>query len=188
MLICFGLCGSFCTVGRAVAQMKKLVDDGNEMLAVGSFAFCSTDTRFGSCAQIKNEIRGICGRPVIETLDAAEPIGPVIKPDLMILAPCTGNSLAKLRHGIYDTPALLAAKSHLRNCRPLLIALATNDALSGNFENLAALYNRKNVFFVPLLQDDPAKKPCSLVCDFERIPEAADAALNGRQLLPLFVK
>ena len=187
MLICFGLCGSFCTVERAIGQMKALKDAGHGLLPVGSEIFCATDTRFGKHETIREEIERICGRPPIDTLTAAEPIGPVMKPDLCLIAPCTGNTLSKLRHGIYDTPVTLAAKACLRSARPLLIALATNDALSGNFENLAALYNRKNVFFVPLRQDDPANKPYSLVCDFERVPEAVEAAREGRQLLPLFV-
>ena len=140
---------------------------------------------YGGC-EIVNEIETVCKRKMILTLTDAEPIGPKLCPELMIVAPTTGSTLANLRHGIYDTPVTLAAKSHLRNDRPLLIALATNDALSGNFENLAALYNRNNYYFVPLRQDDPERKPFSLVCDFERIPAAVDAAAAGKQLLPLF--
>ena len=186
MLICYGFCGSFCTVGRSVSELRRLKNAGHDLIPVGSFAFSQNDTRFGKAEEIVNEIETICKRKMILTLTDAEPIGPKLCPELMIVAPTTGSTLAKLRHGIYDTPVTLAAKSHLRNDRPLLIALATNDALSGNFENLAALYNRINYYFVPLRQDDPERKPFSLVCDFERIPAAVDAAAAGKQLLPLF--
>ena len=188
MLICFGFCGSFCTVGRAMRQLQALKERGHELLPVGSFAFCRTDTRFGRADELRVRIEEICGKALIDDLVGAEPVGPVYKPDLMVIAPTTGNTLSKLRHGVYDTPVTLAAKAHLRAGRPLLLALATNDALSGNFENLAALYNRKNIFFLPLRQDDPVRKPFSLVADFERIPEAVDAAARGEQLRPLFTE
>ena len=187
MLICYGFCSSFCTVDRSLAVLQALKDQGHELLPVCSPNFAKTDTRFGRADDKIRSIERICGRKMICTLTEAEPVGPVLKPDLMIVAPCTGNTLAKLRLGISDNPLTLAAKSHLRNGRPLLIALATNDGLSGNFENLAALYRQKNLFFVPLVQDDPIKKPNSLVCSFEMIPEAAKAAVSGRQLLPLFL-
>jgi dipicolinate synthase subunit B len=187
MLICYGFSSSFCTVERALAALAALKNQGHRILPVCSFHFASTDTRFGKAKEILSRIEEVSGEKMISTLADAEPVGPKDCPDLMIIAPCTGNTLAKLRAGIYDTPLTLAAKAHLRNGKPLLLALATNDGLSGNFENLAALYQRKNVFFVPLLQDDVEKKPFSLVADFERIPKAAKAALSGRQLLPLFL-
>ena len=187
MLICYGFSSSFCTVERALAALRRLREQGHRILPVCSFHFAKTDTRFGRAAEIVAQIEEACGEKMISSIAEAEPVGPVLCPDLMIVAPCTGNTLAKLRAGIYDTPLTLAVKAHVRSGRPLLLALATNDGLSGNFENLAALYQRKNVFFVPLLQDDPRKKPFSLVSDFERIPEAARAAMEGRQLLPLFL-
>lgn len=186
MLICYGFCGSFCTVSRSIAQFEKLAASGVDLLPVASFNFASASTRFGSASSFRSKIETVCRRPLVDTLVDAEPIGPVLRPDAMIIAPLTGNSLSKLRHGVYDTPVTLAAKACLRSGTPLLLALATNDALSSNFENLAALYNRKNVFFVPLRQDDPAQKPFSAVADFDRIPDALSAALNRQQLLPLF--
>ena len=187
MLICYGFCSSFCTVDRSLAVLEKLKELGHDLVPVCSFHFASTDTRFGRAEEKIGRAEEICGRKMIRSLPQAEPVGPVLKPDLMIIAPCTGNTLAKLRLGISDTPLTLAAKAHLRNGAPLLIGLATNDGLSGNFENLAALYRRKNLFFVPLFQDDPINKPHSLVCNFEMIPQAATAAVNGQQLLPLFL-
>lgn len=186
MLICYGLCGSFCTAARSLDAMEQLKNRGYDLLPVGSTVFCKTDTRFGKASEILSKIETLCQRPMISTLTDAEPVGPVLKPDAMIIAPLTGSSLSKLSHGISDTPVTLAAKAHLRNGRPLLLGLATNDALSGNFENLARLYTRKNIYFVPMREDDPQNKPSSLVCDFARIPEALEAALGGRQLLPVF--
>ena len=187
MKICWGFCGSFCTAARAISALETLKNTGHDLLPVFSFSFQNIDTRFGKASDICAKIEEICGKPAVRTLAGAEPVGPVEKPDLMIVAPLTGNSLSKLSHGVSDTPVTLAAKAHLRNGRPLLLALASNDALGGNFENLARLYARKNIYFVPLLQDDPARKPNPLVAQFERIPAAAKAAVEGRQLLPLFV-
>lgn len=186
MKICYGFCGSFCTVARSFAVLKQLVDEGHEVLPVGSYNFLHTDTRFGKAEDWIKKIETLCGRPMIASIEEAEPVGPVLKPDLMIIAPLTGTSLSKLACGQSDTPVTLAAKAHLRNQRPLLLALATNDALGAGFENLAKLYQRKNVFFVPLLQDDPLKKPNSLVSVFEKIPLAMEYAMKGKQLLPLF--
>ena len=186
MKICYAFCSSFCTVSRSVAALEALKKQGHILLPVFSEHFQTVDTRFGKASEICAKIEEICGRPGVKTLSEAEPIGPVERPDLMIMAPLTGNSLAKLAQGISDTPATLAAKAHLRGGRPLLLALASNDALGANFVNLAALYGRKNIFFVPMSEDDPANKPNSLVALFERIPEAAEEAMRGRQMLPLF--
>ena len=186
MLICYGFCSSFCTVERSLGALKELIGEGHRILPVCSYHFEKTDTRFGRAEEILARIEELCGPPVIRTLQDAEPVGPVHRPALMILAPCTGNTTAKLCHGISDTPVTLAAKAHRRSGKPLLLAFASNDGLSGNFENIARLYGQKNLYFVPLCQDDPINKPYSLVCDFARIPEAAKAAVEGRQLLPLF--
>lgn len=185
-MICYGLCGSFCTLDKSLEQMKILVDLGEEILPVVSYNLYSTDTRFGTAESFLNRITEISKREPIHTIEDAEPIGPLIKPEILIIAPCTGNTLAKIANGISDTPVTLAAKSHLRNNRPLILAIATNDGLAGNFKNISALYVRKNIYFVPMVQDDIIKKPSSLVSNFSLIPAAVDAAKKGKQLLPLF--
>ena len=175
MKIVFCLCGSFCTFGRGIAELEKLAAAGHEIIPVMSFNAYETDTRFGTAAMFRERIVAAAGREVIHTIAGAEPIGPVMKPDLTIIAPCTGNSLAKLANGITDTPVTMAAKSTLRCDLPLVIALATNDALSANLANIAVMRNRKNVHFVPMGMDDPANKPHSLVADFERLSEVLRA-------------
>ena len=175
MKIVFCLCGSFCTFGRGIAELEKLAAAGHEIIPVMSFNAYETDTRFGSAAMFRERIVAAACREVIHTIAGAEPIGPVMKPDLTIIAPCTGNTLAKLANGITDTPVTMAAKSTLRCDLPLVIALATNDALSANLANIAVMRNRKNVHFVPMGMDDPANKPHSLVADFERLSEVLRA-------------
>lgn len=175
MKIVFCLCGSFCTFGRGIAELEKLAAAGHEIIPVMSFNAYETDTRFGTAAMFRERIVAAAGREVIHTIAGAEPIGPVMKPDLTIIAPCTGNTLAKLANGITDTPVTMAAKSTLRCDLPLVIALATNDALSANLANIAVMRNRKNVHFVPMGMDDPANKPHSLVADFERLSEVLRA-------------
>lgn len=175
MKIVFCLCGSFCTFGRGIAELEKLAAAGHEIIPVMSFNAYETDTRFGTAAMFRERIVAAAGREVIHTIAGAEPIGPVMKPDLTIIAPCTGNTLAKLANGITDTPVTMAAKSTLRCDLPLVIALATNDALSANLSNIAVMRNRKNVHFVPMGMDDPANKPHSLVADFERLSEVLRA-------------
>lgn len=187
MLIGYALCGSFCTFSRSIAVMERLCADGHELIPIMSGNAYSTDTRFGEAAVIRERIISICGRDIIHTVDAAEPLGPKVKLDLLIVSPCTGNTLAKLACGITDTAVTMACKAHLRCDRPLLIALATNDGMSANLGNLGHMLARKSVYFVPLLQDDPEGKPHSLVAELERIPEAVTAAMEGRQLRPLFV-
>lgn len=187
MLIGYALCGSFCTFSRSLAVMEQLRSDGHELLPIMSDVAYSTDTRFGKAAEICEKIAAICGRDIIHTVEAAEPLGPKIKLDLLIVSPCTGNTLAKLANGVTDTSVTMACKAHLRCDRPLLIALASNDAMSANLSNLARLLSRKSVYFVPLSQDDPRGKPHSLVAEFERIPEAVTAAMAGEQIRPMFV-
>ncbi len=185
MKICWGVTSSFCTLQKIYPILEKISAE-NDVIPLCSFNFQSTDTRFGKSADHLSTLEKLTKKPVISSLCDAEPLGPMLKPDIMVIAPCTGNTLAKLASGIFDTPVTLGAKAHLRNGKPLLIALATNDGLSLNFKNLAELYSRKNIFFVPLIQDDPASKPSSLVCDFSLIPNAITAAMENRQLLPLF--
>lgn len=186
MKICWGLTSSFCTLSRVYSVFSHISKD-NDIYPVASFNFCTTDTRFGKAEDHLKTVEYISAREIIDSVASAEQIGPVIKPDVMIIAPCTGNTLAKIAAGIFDTPVTLGAKAHLRNNKPLVIALATNDALSLNFKNIADLYQRKNIYFVPMVQDDPVNKPASLVCRFELIPDAIAAALEHRQLLPLFL-
>ncbi len=187
MLIGYAMCGSFCTFSKSIAVLEKLRADGHEIIPIMSAIAHSTDTRFGRAEEIRERISDICGRDIISTVEAAEPLGPKVKLDLLIVSPCTGNTLAKLAQGITDTSVTMACKAHLRCDRPLLIALASNDAMSANLQNIAGLLTRKAVYFVPLSQDDPAGKPHSLVAEFERIPEAVTAAMEGRQIRPLFV-
>lgn len=186
MMIGYALCGSFCTLGRSIDEMIRLKEAGHELLPIMSETAYSTDTRFGSADEISDRIVYICGRQIIHTIADAEPLGPKIRLDLLIISPCTGNTLAKLANGITDTAVTMAAKAHMRCDRPLLIALASNDAMSANLANIGRMLNRKNVYFVPLVQDDPIGKPHSLVADFSLLGEAADAAMEGKQLRPLF--
>ncbi|HCC35093.1 MAG TPA: dipicolinate synthase subunit B [Ruminococcaceae bacterium] len=181
----FALCGSHCTFSGAIPQMKALKAQGFSLIPIMSNAAYKTDTRFGKADDIKSQVEKICGREVIASIEDAEPIGPEKLLDIMIIAPCTGNTLAKLANGITDTSVTMAAKAHLRNQRPLLIAIATNDALSGSAKNIGQLLGTKNIFFVPFRQDDPMKKPRSAVAVFEQLPQAVFEALHGRQLQPI---
>ena len=183
----FALCGSFCTFSRALPQMQALLDAGYEVLPIMSFNAGSIDTRFGKAADFIEKIEAICGRKVIRSILEAEPIGPKKMTDIMLIAPCTGNTLAKLANGITDTPVTMAAKSHLRGARPVLLAVATNDALGASAQNIGRLLNRKHYYFVPLSQDDSQKKPTSLVAHFDLIVPAVEAALAGKQLQPVFL-
>lgn len=183
----FAFCGSFCTHQSVLQAYLRLTDTYEQIVPILSEHAASIDTRFGTAEHFLWEIETAAGRPAICTLAEAEPIGPKKLLDLLIIAPCTGNTLAKLAHGITDSVVTLAAKAHLRNNGPILLALATNDALAGNAENIGKLLARRNYFFVPLRQDDPVGKPCSLVADMTKIEEAAQAALLGRQLQPLLL-
>ena len=183
----FALCGSFCTFSRVIETVAALVADGWNVTPVMSFQSASTDTRFGTAANFRTALTEICGQPLIDTIAAAEPIGPKKRFDVLVVAPATGNTLAKIAAGIADTPATLAVKSHLRNNRPVVVAVSTNDGLGGNAANIGALMARKHLFFVPFGQDDPAGKPNSLVADFSRIGETAEAALRGEQLQPVLL-
>ena len=179
------MCGSFCTFSKAFEQMIKLKAAGAELTPIMSYHAATLDTRFGTAEENIMTAENICGKGVINTIPLAEPVGPKKMFDLLIVCPCTGNTMAKLAAGITDTPVTMAVKSHLRNGRPVLIAAATNDALSASAKNIGTLLNIKNIYFVPFRQDDFVKKPRSAVADFSVIPEAAKAALNGRQLQPI---
>ncbi len=186
-MIAFAFCGSFCTHKNAVEQLQELVFSGYEVLPVFSEKVQHTDTRFGKARDLIEEVECICGREGIKTLADAEKQITSGGIDCVIVAPCTGNTLAKAALGITDGVVTMAVKAHLRNKKPVLIAFASNDALSGNLKNIAAMLEKKNVYFVPLKQDDPVKKPSSLVCDWEKLPAALEAATQGKQLHPLIV-
>lgn len=183
----FALCGSFCTFDKAKAQMMFLKEKGFDIYPIMSFNAYSTDTRFGTAQSHVIEIEKLCGRKIISTLTQAEPVGPKKMFDILIIEPCTGNTIAKLASGVTDTPVTLAAKSHLRNDRPLLIAVSTNDALSMAATNIGRLLNNRNVYFVPMKQDDCEKKPRSVVADFTKTYDAVVSALDGKQLQPIYI-
>lgn len=182
----FAMCGSFCTFAKAIEQMKKIAEAGYKVLPIMSQISYSTDTRFGRANDFIQEIEEICGRKIIKSIVEAEPIGPKKMVDLMIVAPCTGNTLAKLANGITDTTTTMAVKSTLRIGRPVLLVPATNDALAASAQNIGRLLNNKNIYFAPMKQDDPVKKPFSIVADFTQILPAALAALEGKQLQPIY--
>lgn len=181
----FAICGSFCTFEKVFCEIEGLVDGGFSVVPIMSENAYTLDTRFGSAAYWRERLAAITGKSIIHTISDAEPIGPQKLLDALIIAPCTGNTLAKLSLGITDTPVTLAAKAHLRNARPLIIAPSTNDALSNAAKNIGALLNYKNVYLVPFGQDSFEKKPMSMVADFSKIKAALDEALLGRQLQPI---
>ncbi len=183
----FALCGSFCTFSKAIAQMKYLKGTGMDLVPIMSQNAYTMDTRFGRAEDFIREIETICGHPVIHTIEAAEPIGPKKMFDILIIEPCTGNTIGKLANGITDTPVTMAAKSHLRNARPLLIAVSTNDALGAAGKNIGQLLNYKNIYFIPMRQDDSVKKPRSIVADFTMTEDAVHAALKGEQIQPILM-
>jgi len=181
----FAVTGSFCTFKAVFPQMKLLVEKGYQVTPIMSENAYSTDTRFGNARDWVQQAQEMTGQPVIHTIAQAEPIGPKKLLDLLIIAPCTGNTLGKLACGIYDTAPTLAVKSHRRNDGPVLIAVSTNDALASSAASIGMLQSRKGIFFVPYEQDDFRAKPTSCVADFTRILPAAEAALEGRQLQPM---
>ena len=181
----YALCGSFCTHAQSLIQLKNLIAAGYEVQPIVSETVFATDTRFGKAQALIEELEGSTSHPVIHTVPDAEPLGPKISLDALIIAPCTGNTMAKLAAGITDTPVLMAAKAHLRNEKPLIIAVSTNDALGMNLKNIGLLMNTKNIYFVPFGQDDYIKKPLSLVAHMEEIPATIEAALKRKQIQPV---
>ena len=184
MNIGFALCGSFCTYERVFPVMRQLAEN-HKVTPIFSRAAATLDSRFGTSAEFLAKAEEICGIPPLLTIPDVEPVGPKKLFDILIIAPCTGNTLAKLAHSIADGPVTMAAKSHLRNGRPILVAVSTNDALSGAAENIGRLLNRKHYYFVPFGQDDPVNKPNSMVAHFEMIPKAMGAAIEGQQVQPI---
>ena len=185
-MIGYAFCGSFCTHKKSVEIMEKLLTDGYEIQPIMSECVYGTDTKFGSAKEMKLRVESLCRKEIIHTIVGAEPLGPQIKLDALIISPCTGNTLAKLANGLTDTAVCMAAKAHLRSDRPLVIALASNDAMSANLRNIGMLLSRKCVYFVPMIQDDPKNKPHSLVADFDRLPETLALALSGAQCRKVF--
>lgn len=185
-MIGFAMCGSFCTLKRSFEILSSLCKT-YDVLPIMSPITYETDTRFGTAEDHITRAEELCGRKIVHTVEGAEPLGPAQPLEALVICPCTGNTLAKMARGITDTAVCMAAKAHLRSDRPLVIALASNDAMSANLGNIATLLNRKQVYFVPLKQDDPVSKPHSLVADFSLVEAALEAALDGRQLRPLFM-
>ncbi|MGE5614886.1 MAG: dipicolinate synthase subunit B [Bacillota bacterium] len=181
----FAFTGSFCTFSKVIPEFEKIASEGADLLPIISYAVDSTDTRFGKASEWKSIIEKISGKQVIKTIVDAEPIGPKALLDIMVVAPCTGNTLGKLANGITDTPVTMACKAHLRNGKPLLLAPATNDGLGANGKNIFTLLNCKNIYFVPFGQDDPNRKCNSLMAKFELLIPAIQSALEGKQLQPV---
>lgn len=186
MNIGFAMCGSFCTYHQVFPIMEALAKVHN-VIPIFSHSAYTVDSRFGTAQQHIRSACEICGHEPLSTIEQVEPIGPKKLLDALIIAPCTGNTLAKLAHSIADGPVTMAAKSHLRNGRPILIAVSTNDALAGAAENIGKLLARKHYYFVPFGQDDAQKKPTSMVADFSKLPEALTQALTGKQLQPILL-
>lgn len=183
----FALTGSFCTFSNTIPQMTKLIEEGAEVVPIMSFNAHDMDTKFGKAEDFINKIKEITKNEIIHTIDGAEPIGPKHLTDIMVIAPCSGNTLGKMANGITDTPVLMAAKSHLRNENPLVIAISTNDGLSGSAESIGKLLNRKHLYFVPFRQDNPITKPRSLVFDPNHIVDTVKKALDGEQIQPILL-
>ena len=186
MTIGFALCGSFCTFAKIFPAVEQLAKK-HTVVPIFSQAAWETDTRFGAAAAHIAKATEICGREPLHTIAQVEPIGPKKLLDALVIAPCTGNTLAKLSHSIADGPVIMAVKSHLRNGRPVLIGLSTNDALAGAAENIGRLLGKKHYYFIPFRQDDSVEKPTSMIADFALLDRALDAALEGRQLQPIII-
>ena len=186
-MIGYAFTGSFCTLETSLQMFQKMVKDGKDLLPIFSENVYATDTRFQKAQTFRERVEQCCGKKVIHTVVEAEPLGPAVHLDALLLCPCTGNTLAKIANGITDTAVTMAAKAHLRSNRPLIIALASNDAMSANLQNIATLLSKKSVYFVPMIQDDPVRKPHSLVADFSKLEETLQLALEGVQIRKLFV-
>lgn len=180
----FAMCGSFCTLSAVIKQIYELKKLNYNIIPIMSEIVYCTDTRFGKATDFITEVESLCENKIIHTVAAAEPIGPKKMFDLLVIAPCTGNTLAKLAIGIADTSVTMATKSHLRNKRPVLLAVSTNDGLGGAAKNIGQLMNYKNIFFVPFSQDEPETKENSLIADFRKIPDSVNCALKGKQIQP----
>lgn len=187
MTVGFAMCGSFCTFDTVLRELKKLQEEFINIIPIMSTTSYETDTRFGKAADFRKRLEEICGHEIIHTVFQAEPIGPKKLLDALVICPCTGNTLAKLACGIADTPVTLAAKAHLRNERPVIVAVSSNDSLAANAQNIGRLLCRDHYFFVPMRQDDAAKKPRSIVADFGKLSETLRQAMQGNQIQPILL-
>ena len=183
----FAVCGSFCTHAQVLKELETLVQLYETVIPIASEISAFTDTRFGTSDDLMERLEDLTGHEVLCDIPSVEPIGPKGLLDVLVICPCTGNTLAKLAAGVTDSSVTMAAKAHLRNGRPLVIAVSTNDGLAASAKNIGTLLDKKNVYFVPFRQDDPEKKPTSLVADFTRIPDAIEAAIRGEQLQPVLL-
>lgn len=183
----YGITGSFCTFAKTRKQVIRLTEMGANVIPIFSYQAQSCDTRFGSAKEFVEGICDITGNEGIKSMQQAEPIGPNNFLDIMVIAPCTGNSAAKISNGITDTPVLMAAKAHMRNGKPLVIAISTNDALGINFKTIGTLMNMKNIYFVPFGQDNYKSKPNSMIAKMELLPETIEAAMKGKQIQPILI-
>lgn len=183
----FVLTGSFCTFSKIIPKIKELVKRGSEVIPIMSFNSYNLDTKFGKAKDFIDEIQEITGKKIIHTIPDAEPIGPKRLTDIMVVCPCSGNTMSKLAVDITDTPATMAVRAHLRNNLPVVIAVSTNNGLSGNASSIAALLNRKNYYFVPFRQDNPITKPCSIVFEPEYVIKTIEYALDGEQIQPILL-
>ncbi|MBR3145034.1 MAG: dipicolinate synthase subunit B [Clostridia bacterium] len=183
----YAFCGSFCTIKDSLCELEKLCKENYDVTAIMSQIVYNTDTRFIKADDLKEAVKKATGKEIIHDITGAEPIGPKALFDILVVSPCTGNTLAKIALGITDTPVTMAVKAHLRNRRPVVLGLATNDALSASAKNIGALLNTKNIYFVPFGQDDPDKKETSMICDFTLIKDTVEEALCGKQIKPLLI-
>ena len=183
----FGFCGSYCTYAQAMQALEEVAEGWEEVIPIVADSGAITDTRFGEAAMWLSRMEEICGRKPLISVKEVEPIGPKKPLDALVICPCTGNTLGKLAHGIADTSVTMAVKSHLRNGRPVVLAVSTNDGLGAAAENIGKLLSRRDIYFVPFGQDDPEGKPRSLVADFGQVSETLAAALAGRQIQPLLL-
>ncbi len=183
----YAFCGSFCTIKQSIQALKKLAEAGYNIIPIMSQVVFSTDTRFIKAEELKKQVREITGKEIIATIPEAEPIGPKNLLDIIVVSPCTGNTLSKLALGITDTPVTMAVKAHLRNNGPVVLSLATNDALGATAKNIGLLHNTKNIYFTPYKQDDPFSKNNSLVCDFSLVEKTVEYALKGEQIQPVIL-
>ena len=181
----YALCGSFCTIANSLKELENLVNTGAEVFPIMSPIVYSTDTRFTNAKDLRQKVETLTGKEIIHTINEAEPIGPKGILDLLIISPCTGNTLGKIALGITDTAVTMAAKGHLRNNKPVLLAIATNDALSGSAPNVGRLLSMKNIFFVPFGQDDAKNKPTSMICNFKQLLPSAELAILKKQIQPI---
>jgi dipicolinate synthase subunit B len=181
----YAICGSFCTINNSVEQLKKLISAGHELTVIPSPIVQTTNTRFTNASQLSDELKLLTNRDLITNIETAEPIGPKKMFDVMIVCPCTSNTIAKLANGIVDNNVTMAVKSHIRNNRPVVLATATNDALGASARNIGTLLNTRNIYFVPFKQDDPINKERSMIADFEMVEKTIENAILGKQLQPI---